>query len=251
MFRPGLHELIVGQLLSDQFQDLEVGQSVAIQDANWTIVGRFKADGGGAHDSEILADVDVLQSAYHRSSFQSVTVQLESPAVFKEFAAALDRDVSLAVEAEREDRYYLAQSQIITRIFNIVGLLVGGVMAVGAVFAALNTMYAAVAAQTVLIATLRAIGFNAVAVVIAVLAESVVLALLGAGLGVTMAVLLFGGHVLHIAPGAQTQLLYALHIGPGLAMRGALWAIVIGLLGGLLPAVRAARLPIAEALRAL
>jgi putative ABC transport system permease protein len=251
MFRPGLHELIVGRSLPTQFRGLEVGRRLTIQDGTWTIVGHFEADGNGTRNSEILGDVDALQSAYHRSSFQSVTVQLENAAAFGEFAAALDRDASLAVEAQREDRYYLAQSRTITRIFTVVGLLVGGVMAVGAFFAALNTMYAAVAAQAALIATLRAIGFNAVAVVIAVLAESLALALLGATLGVALAVLLFGGHALHIAPGAQTQLLYALHIGPGLAMRGALWAIVIGLLGGLFPAVRAARLEIAEALRTL
>jgi putative ABC transport system permease protein len=124
-------------------------------------------------------------------------------------------------------------------------------MAIGAFFAALNTMYAAVAAQAALIATLRAIGFHAVAVVIAVLAESLALALVGAGFGIAVAILLFDGHALHIAPGAQTQLLYALHIGPALAMRGALWAIVIGLLGGVFPAIRAARLPVAEALRTL
>ena len=249
MFRPGLHELIVGRSLPVQFDGLEVGQRLTIQDGTWIIVGRFDAGGGGTRNSEILGDADVLQSAYHRSSFQSVTVQLENAAAFSEFAAALERDASLAVEAEREDRFYLAQSKTITRIFTIVGLLVGGVMAVGAFFAALNTMYAAVAAQAALIATLRAIGFHAAAVVIAVLTESLALALVGAGLGIALAVLLFGGHALHIAPGAQTQLLYALHIGPALAMLGAFWAIAIGLLGGVFPAIRAARLPVAEALR--
>ena len=250
-FRPGLHELIVGRSLLSQFQGMDVGQSLTIQDEAWTIVGQFEADAGGTRNSEILGDVDALQSAYHRSFYQSVTLELESAATFPELAAALNRDASLAVEAQREDQFYLSQSRTITRIFTVVGLLVGGVMAVGAVFAALNTMYAAVAAQAAPIATLRAIGFDAVAVVIAVLAESLVLAVLGASLGIALAVLLFGGRALHIAPGAQTQLLYALHVGPGLAMRGALLAIAIGLLGGLFPAARAARLPIAEALRTL
>lgn len=249
MFRPGLHELIVGRSLPVQFQGLDVGQQLTIQDGIWTIVGRFDADGGGTRNSEILGDANVLQSAYHRSSFQSVTAQLDNAAAFGEFAASLERDASLAVEVRREDQFYLAQSHTITRIFTIVGLLVGGVMAVGAFFAALNTMYASVAAQAALIATLRAIGFHAAPVVIAVLAESLVLALAGAGLGVVLAVLLFGGHALHIAPGAQTQLLYTLDIGPALAMRGALWAIAIGLLGGLFPAMQAARRPVAEALR--
>jgi putative ABC transport system permease protein len=251
MFRPGLRELIVGRSLPVQFQGLEVGQHLMVQGGSWTIVGWFEADGGGVRNSEILGDIDALQSAYHRSGFQSVTVQLESAAALPGFTAALDRDASSVVKAQREDQYYFAQSRTVTRILTIVGLLVGGVRAVGAMFAALNTMYAAVAAQAGLIATLRAIGFNAIAIVIAVLVESLVLALLGAGLGVGIAVLLFGGHAFHIAPGAQTQLLYALHIGPGLAMRGIFGAIVIGLLGGLFPAVRAARLPVAAALRTL
>jgi putative ABC transport system permease protein len=212
-------------------------------------MGSF-ASAGDAHESEIMGDAASLLSAYHRTGFQSVTVALKSSAALGQVKASLDSNASLAAEAQREDLYYAARSLVIIRVLTGIGLFVGGIMALGAVFAALNTMYAAVASQAGLIATLRAIGFNSFAVSVAVLSESLLLGVAGAGLGALLAALLFNGHALGVLSN-QAQIFYVIQITPRLALTGVGWALFIGMLGGLFPAIRAARLPLAEALRAL
>ena len=249
MFQPGLRELIAGRALQSQFKGLKVGDRIMLETGPWAIVGLFAAQNGGAHDSELFGDVDALMSAHHRTNFQSVTVQLDAPSSYAGFSAALESDASLAVDVHREDQFYAAQSRTITRVYTAIGYFIGIVMAVGAVFAALNTMYAAVAAQAGQIATLRAVGFGAGAILGAVFSEALLLALAGALLGAGLAALLFNGRALGIAPGAQAQLFYAVRITPQLAMQGVLFAGAIGLLGGLFPAIRAARIPVADALR--
>jgi putative ABC transport system permease protein len=247
MFTPGRQELVVGRALIARFPVLAVGQSVTIESSVWRVVGSFTA-AGDAHESEALGDAETLMSATHRSNFQSMTVVLETPGALSRVNATLEVNPSLGAEAQREDLFYAARSQGAIRVLTAIGILVGAIMAVGAIFAALNTMYTAVAAEAGLIATLRAIGFKARPVLAAVLAEAVILALAGAALGVTVAALLFDGHALGAA-GNQAQLVYTMRISPGLALTGALWALMIGILGGIFPAVRAARLPVAEALR--
>ena len=198
----------------------------------------------------MMADAASLLSVYHRTSFQSVTVALQRPAALAQLQASLDANTSLAAEAQREDLYYAGRSLVIIRVLTGIGLFVGGIMALGAVFASLNTMYAAVAAQAALIATLRAIGFNSFAVSLAVLCEALLLGVAGAGLGALLAALFFNGHALGILSN-QAQIFYIIRITPRLALMGMAWALLIGMLGGLFPAIRAARLPLAEALRAL
>jgi putative ABC transport system permease protein len=249
LFRPGLHELIMGRALQTQFPGLQLGRSVMLQGSPWAIVGSF-ASAGDAHESEMMEDADSLLSVYHRTGFQSVTVALKSPAALAQLKASLNSNTSLAAEAQREDLYYAARSLVIIRVLTGIGLFVGGIMALGAVFASLNTMYAAVASQASLIATLRAIGFNSFAVSVAVLSEALLLGLAGAGLGALLAALLFNGHALGVLSN-QAQIFYVIRITPGLGLTGVFWALAIGMLGGLLPAIRAARLPLAEALRAL
>jgi putative ABC transport system permease protein len=249
LFHPGRHELIVGRALQTQFPGLQPGASIAVQGGPWAIVGSF-ASAGDAHESELMGDAASLLSAYHRTGFQSVTVALKSPAALEQVKASLDANTSLAAEAQREDLYYAGRSLIIIRVLTGIGLFVGGIMAVGAVFASLNTMYAAVASQASLIATLRAIGFNGFAVSLAVLSEALLLSVAGAGLGALLAALLFNGHALGVLSN-QAQIFYVIRITPGLGLTGVGWALAIGMLGGLLPAIRAARLPLAEALRAL
>jgi putative ABC transport system permease protein len=249
MFRPGLHELVVGAALQSQFPGLRSGKSIVMQNSPWTIVGAFASAAGDAHDSEVMGDAASLLSAYHRSGFQSVTVALDNAASLNRLVAELDADNSLGVEAHREDQYYAARSQIIIRVLTAIGIFVGGIMAIGAIFSALNTMYAAVAAEASLIATLRAIGFNRAAVLGAVLAEAMLLALAGAILGAVAAVIFFNGHGLKVL-GNQAQIFYTMQITPALAMEAVVLALAIGIIGGLFPAIKAARAPLAEALRA-
>lgn len=244
MFRPGLQELVVGRNLGIKFPNLEPGDHIQFQNGAWTIVGTF-ASGGSAHDSEILGDADTLLAAFHRNAFQSVTIALDGPDGLARLNALIAANPALVVEAKREDIFFAAQSGAFTRVLTVIGLFVGVTMAIGAVFSALNTMYAAVSAQSVEIATLRAIGYNGTAVLVGVFCEALALALAGAVLGITVAWLIFNNHTL-----STGSVVYALHIDFPLAMLGIVWALAIGTLGGLFPAIRAARMPVAEALRA-
>jgi putative ABC transport system permease protein len=244
MFQPGLQELVVGRNLGIKFPNLEPGDRIQLQSGTWTIVGTF-ASGGSAHDSEILGDADTLLAAFHRNAFQSVTIALNGPGGLARLNALIAANPTLAVEAKQEDVFFAAQSGGFTRILTVIGLFVGITMAIGAVFSALNTMYAAVSAQSVEIATLRAIGYNGTAVLVGVFCEALALALAGALLGIAVAWLIFNNHAL-----TTGSVVYALQINFSLAVLGIVWALAIGTLGGLFPAIRAARMPVADALRA-
>jgi putative ABC transport system permease protein len=244
MFQPGLQELVVGRNLGIKFPNLAPGDHIRLQNGDWTIVGTF-ASGGSAHDSEILGDADTLLAAFHRNVFQSVTIALDEPGGLARLNALIASNPALAVEARREDIFFAAQSGVFTRVLTAIGLFVGVTMAIGAVFCALNTMYAAVSAQSVEIATLRAIGYNGTAVLVGVFCEALALALAGALLGLAVAWLVFNNHAL-----STGSVVYALHINFALAVVGIVWALAIGALGGSFPALRAARVPVAEALRA-
>jgi putative ABC transport system permease protein len=197
-----------------------------------------------------MTDAATLLSAYQRTASNSVTVLLESEGAFDEFKTALTTNPMLSVSVERETDYYQRQSTRATSFFSIVSNFVGGIMALGALFAALNTMYSAVSARTVEIATLRAIGFGAGGVVVSVLVESLALALLGALLGAAIAWGLFGGNTVSLGNGVSS-LVFEMQVTPTLLAIGVGWACAVGFLGGLFPALRAARLPVATALRAV
>jgi putative ABC transport system permease protein len=249
MFRPGLNEVIVGVPLQTQFRGFALGDRLVIQNSRWTIVGSFSSGADNLHDSEILADAPTLMSAFHRTGYQSITVKLTSPAAVKSLAAALGANAAVVVEVVREDEFFARQSRDFAQVLTIFGYFIGGIMAVGAVFAALNTMYAAVAAQRLFIATLRAMGFNALAVLSAVFLESLFLSAVGALVGTAIAWALFAGHTLNMLTGTQSQMVFSLQITPALAVLGIVWALAIGFVGGLFPAIRAARLPVAMAMR--
>src|SRR6185312_3432066 len=249
MFNPMLRELIVGRTAQRQFRDLQVGRRLLVRGAEWTVVGVF--DGHGAqHESEMMTGVEVLQSTFQRNAFQSVTVQLDSEASFADFRASLAGNPALTIEALRESDYYLRQSRAFTRLLTLVAYLVGGIMAIGAIFGALNTMDAAVSARSVEIATLRVLGFEPGAIVTSVFAEAVGLAALGAGLGGALAWLLFSGHAINTSGGGFTQLSVPVVVDARLVGVGILWACVIGMVGASLPALRAIRAPLASALKA-
>ncbi|HVY64005.1 MAG TPA: ABC transporter permease [Gammaproteobacteria bacterium] len=248
MFRPGLREMIVGRGAHNEFRSAEIGDKVGLRDSQWTIVGVFES-GGDANESRLLADAQTLMSAYKRTAVNAVTVLLDSEAGFDEFKTALTTNPTLTVSVERERDYYQRQSENAGTFFNLVTTFVGIIMALGALFGALNTMYSAVSARTVEIATLRAIGFGAGGVVSSVLAEALLLSLIGALLGASVAWLLFNGNTIGLGNDVGT-LVFRMHMTPALLGSGVLLACVVGLLGGLLPALRAARMPVAAALRA-
>jgi len=251
-FAWGRNEVIVGVGAAQEFAGLQVGNKLRIRHEEWAIVGTFSA-GGGTAESEIWTDATVLQEAYHRgSSFQAVHAKLTSPAAFGPFKDSLTSDPRLNVKVLRQAEYYAEQSTLLTTLITTLGYLIAALMAVGSIFGALNTMYSSVSARTREIATLRALGFGSAAVVASVMLESLALALLGGALGAGLAWLLCDGfHAATINWQSFSQVTFAFNVTPVLLARGIALATLIGLLGGLLPALRAARLPVAAALREL
>ena len=246
-FAPGLNEMLVGKGVTEQFEDAELGQVVRIRGADWTIVGVF--DSGNAHDSELWIDADTAQSAFGRSGYSSILVALESAEALPAFQAALKADTRLNVDAEAQSAYYARQSGGSTMMIRILTNVVSIVMALGAIFAALNTMYASVSTRTTEIATLRAIGFGPLPVVASVLVESMLLALAGGLIGALIAWLLFNNYAVTTLGAGFTQVVFNFQVTPALLKSGISLALVIGFIGGLLPALRAARMPVTVALR--
>src|SRR5450631_4282028 len=249
MFRPAVRELIVGAGAAKQFRGLTVGSVLQLRNADWTVTGVFTSN-GDVHESELLADVDTVESSIERNGYSSAVAMLTGPADFTRFKDALTTDPQLKVDVQREPDYYAAQSKPLTKAINVIGNTVAVIMAIGAMFGALNTMYSAVAARGLEIATLRAIGFGAMPVLLSVMIESLLLSLLGGLIGASLAWLFFNGHSVSTLGGAFAQVVFQLTVTPALIVTGIVWACIIGLLGGFFPALRAARLPVAEALRA-
>jgi putative ABC transport system permease protein len=250
LFGRAVREVIVGRTLQRQFRDLEVGKRISLRGANWTVVGVFQSH-KDQHEAEMITGAETLQSAFERNTFQSVIVLLESADSFAQFKAALTGNPSLAVDAMREADYYRQQSAGFARLLSVVAYLIGGIMAVGAVFGALNAMYSAVSTRTVEIATLRVLGFGASAVIISVFVEALLLAILGGAAGGGVAWLMFNGHAVSTNGGGLTQLSVPLAVDFNLIGFGILWACIIGMVGAAFPAIRAARAPLASALRGI
>ena len=251
-FTPGLPELVVGQGAAKAYAGLDLGSSVPFGGATWTVVGIFDA-GGSAFDSEVWCDADVLNGTYQRPRglYQSVTARLTSKDAFPAFRDALQGDPRLTVQVEREIDYWSKQSRMVTTLILVLGSLVAAVMGLGAVFGALNTMYSAVAERGREIAVLRALGFGEGAVVLSFVFEALVIALLGGVIG-GLAVLPLNG----LTTGTMnwqtfSHLAFAFRITPQLLLFGLLFSLAMGLVGGLPPAIRAARRPVVSALRAL
>jgi putative ABC transport system permease protein len=247
-FQPGLRELVVGKGAQAQFLGLDVGSSIKLGNQQWSVVGLFAS--GDAHESELWADAEVVGSAYNRSSYQSVTVKLAGKDGFTQLKAALAADPRLKLDVETTRAYYSKQSEGLTRLITVLGTVIGTIMAIGAVFGALNTMFAAVAGRAREIATMRALGFRGLPVVVAVMLETMLLALLGGLLGAGLAWLVFNGYTVSTLGNNFSQVVFQFKVSPELLWNGLKWALGIGLVGGLFPALRAARLPVTEALRA-
>ena len=251
-FARGVREVIVGRKAARQFAGLDVGSRIAFRDRDWTVVGIF-ATGGDVHESEIWADAEVAMSAFRRTGFQSMTAALAdaSDAGLAGLRGAIDRDPRFSITALREPEYYARQAKVLAGLIDVLGYTVSVFMAIGATFGALNCMYSAIASRQTEIATLRAIGFGGAPVVVSVMIEALLLALLGGVVGGALGYVYCDGASLSTLNFSTfSQVAFDFRVTPALLAQGLGWALLIGAAGGLMPAVRAARLPVTVALRA-
>jgi putative ABC transport system permease protein len=244
MFRPGQYEIIAGRAAQAQFEGLKEGDKVSMPEGDWLVTGTFESN-GSASESELITDSTTLLSVMRTAAYKSMTVRLDSPADFGRFKSALTSRPGPALEISRESDYYADQSKSFDEFLKTIAYVVGGIMGLGATFGALNTMYSAVSARGSEIATLRAIGFGGAAVVVSVMAEVLLFCLGGALIGILFAWAVFNGY-----QHAMGGLVIRLAVTTQLALSGTAFALILGAIGGLFPAVRAARRPIADALRA-
>jgi putative ABC transport system permease protein len=252
MFQPGLAELIVGKNANKTYSGLTLGSEIGLGSRRWQVVGVFDA-GGSSFDSEVWGDAHLLNGAFKRPDTlsQSVTVHLISADALQQLKDSLTSDPRLNVDVTREIDYYSKQSTRMTTLITILGGFVAGIMAIGAVFGALNTMYSAVAERGREIATMRALGFGAAAVILSFSIEALLISFIGGGVGCLAVLPLNGLTTSTMNFQTFSNLAFAFKITPELLVKGIVFALVMGLVGGLLPAVRAARLPVATALREL
>jgi len=250
-FTPGINEVIMGKYAAELYT-ATVGGTLSFNDQQWAVVGIFDA-GGSSFDSEVWCDSVLLSQAYKRPAniFQSVTVRLTSPAAFAAFEAGLTADPRMTITAEREITYYENQSKMFTKFIRTIGSLIAFIMAIGAVFAALNTMYAAVSARSSEIATMRALGFVGSNIVVSFLCESLTIALFGAVLGSLLILPLNGFTASTTNMSTFSHLVFSFRITPDLIAQGFAFALFMGFFGGLFPALHAARQPIAATLRGM
>jgi putative ABC transport system permease protein len=248
LFQQGLRELIVGRGVAQQFEGGKLGQTVRMRGSDWTVVGVFES--GDANESELWADVEVAQTTFNRQGFSAVRLKLPSAASLQSVKDALIADPRLNVDVKSEQEYYSAQTEQFRKTIGTLAGVVTAIMALGATFAALNTMYAAVGTRAREIATLRAIGFGGTAVVVSVMIEALVLAVAGGLIGALLAYLLFNNMAVSTLGANFSQVVFQFKVTPALVERGLVIAVVIGMIGGLLPALRATRLPVTTALRA-
>lgn len=251
-FTPGLAELVVGKYASENYAGFDLGNTVKFGGEEWKVVGIFDA-GGSAFDSEVWCDGRVLNQIYKRplNLFQSVTVHLTSPDAYQQFKDSLTSNPQLNVQVDREIEFYAKESRALTTLITVLGFLVAGVMGIGAVFGALNTMYSMVAERSREIATMRAIGFGAGSISISFIFEALLIALIGGVLGCLVVLPLNGLTTGTINWQTFSHVAFAFRISPALLTEGIIFALLMGFVGGVPPAVRAATRPVAAALREL
>lgn len=252
MFTPGLSELVAGKNASKTYEGLTVGNSVNFGGGHWKVVGIFDA-GGSSFDSEVWCDGKILNEVLKRPDniFQSATVHLTSPSAFQQFKDAVTSDPRLNVDVTREIDYYAKQSNTMTRLITVLGGLVAAIMAIGAIFGALNTMYSAVSERGREIATMRALGFSSWNVVLSFLFEALLISFVAGIIGCVVVLPLNGLTTNTMNFQTFSNVAFAFKITLGLLLMGVLFGLVMGVLGGVLPAIRAARRPVALALRGL
>src|SRR4051812_19711009 len=248
-FTTGLRELIVGRGVAQQFKGATLGSHVRMRGSDWTVVGVFQSS--DANESELWTDINVARTTFVRTGESSIRVGLDGPDGLDKLKAALSADPRLTVDVQNEQDYFSGQTRDFRRTIGVLAGIVTLIMALGAIFAALNSMYAAVAARGKEIATLRAIGFGGLPVLVSVMIEALLLALLGGVLGAAIAYVLFNNMTVSTMGQTFTQVVFNFKVTPELVIRGLIISISIGMVGGLLPAIRAARLPVTTGLREL
>lgn len=247
-FTPGLRELIVGRAVTRQFQGAAPGNIVRMRGSDWTVVGVFET--GDAYESELWADVNVARSTFAREGASSVLVALDGADGFDKLKNSLGADPRLTVDVTRQQDYFSGQTKQFRQTIGVLASVVTAIMALGAIFAALNSMYAAVATRSKEIATLRAIGFGGLPVLVSVMVEALLLALVGGLVGAVLAYVLFNNLTVSTMGQSFTQVVFNFKITPELVIRGLIISVAIGMVGGFLPALRATRLPVVDSLRA-
>jgi len=247
-FTPGTREINVGRLALGRFKGLALGSDVKFAAASWKVVGVFTAD-DASFESEVWGDADLMMPAFQRDGYQSMTLKLADRSMFDSFRNTIEADPRLHLVAQREQDYYAEQSRALTTVIRVFGAFVTLILSIGAVFGAMNTMYAAVAYRTREIGTLRALGFSRLRIVTAFLAESVALALVGGILGCFLALPVHGLSTGTTNFTSFSEVAFKFRITPVLLVIGVVFSALMGAVGGLLPAIRAARIPVARALR--
>ncbi|GMV31328.1 MAG: hypothetical protein AMXMBFR59_34530 [Rhodanobacteraceae bacterium] len=249
MFEPGKYELIVGETAARRFEGLEVGNTLKLRNTDWQVVGIFSI-GGDTHESELMADRDTLAGLLRWNHYNSVLVKLQSAEALPAFEASLRANPGLNIDVVRESDYFRQQSKDIGRLVFVAAYVLAGIMAFGAIFAALNTMYASIVVRAREIAILRALGYGGELIVFSVVVEALVLTLLGSAIGLALAWYFVDGRALGTGYGGlNTQLMFDLQITPYVAFVGVVVAVIIGLVGSFFPAMAAARVPVTAALR--
>ena len=251
MFETGKNEIIVGRAAQQEFEGLNTGSTMRFGQTEWRIVGAFEAN-GGVSESELWTDVITLQNAYRRgNSFQSVRVRLQSTGSLQELKDSLEADPRIDPDVMSEKEYYSSQAAPLSRFIKLIGYPLTILMSIGAVFGALNSMYSSVSVRGKEIATLRALGFGPISILFSTMIESTLLALAGGVLGGILAYLVFNGFQVSTLGASFSQVVFDFAVTPDLLVDGLYAALIIGAFGGLFPAIRAARLPVAQALREL
>ena len=248
MLKPGSSEIVIGDALAGRFEGLEIGSSLRFAQRDWTIVGRFDA-GGSGFDTEIWADAEQLMRSFRRDFFSSVVVRLADPSTFGTLKARLEADPRLTIEAERERTFYDEQSRMLSEFIQLLGFTLSVMFSIGAVIGATITMYAAVASRRIDIGVLRALGFRRSRILVAFLVEAMLLALVGWAVGLSFASLMVRVRISTLNWTSLSELAFQFVLTPEIVLQTLVFALVMGFLGGFLPAVRAARIKIIEALR--
>ena len=248
MFKPGLRELLVGRGVVQQFEGVDVGKTLRMRGSEWTVVGVFES--GDAYESELWADAETAQNSFGRNGYSSVLAGVDGEKGVPALQAALKADPRLNTDALTQQQYFSDQTKQFRLTIGVLATFITGVMALGAIFAALNTMYAAVATRSKEIATLRALGFGGFPVLVSVMIEALVLSLIGGLIGAVIAYVLFNNLSVSTLGANFTQVVFAFKVTPLLVAAGLVIAVTVGFIGGLLPSIRAARMPVTTALRA-
>jgi putative ABC transport system permease protein len=244
MFQPGLRELVVGRSAHEAFQDLDVGDRIILRGVSWRVVGIYE-DNGGLDENELMSDADTVLSAFERNAYQSVEVQLESPEAFSNFVTSVKRNSQLSVDVLSLADYYAKQTRSVTDVYDFLGYFAGGIMAIGAAIGALMSMFSAVDNRMREIGVLRALGVARSSILISFLVEAFVLGLIGTGFGLLL-VLLFVENLTVAMQGAS----FHLALNPEIISTGVAWSLVIALVGGVAPAIRAVRMPVVTCINA-